>query len=60
MKVIEKRDPDTRRKRCRNCQSLLEYNRKDIYNLGDLHYGPYIECPICNYKTILRDANDII
>lgn len=63
MKIIERRDPDTRRKRCCNCQSLLEYTREDIYNynLEQSQYAPapYIECPVCIMKNILRD-NDII
>ena len=57
MKVIERRDPNTRRKRCEYCESLLEYSKEDIVFI-DTEYETfsfyYITCPICNRKNRLN------
>ena len=62
MKVIEKRDPNTKRKRCIHCESLLEYSKDDI-NFCDSEYSAYsfyyIICPVCKYRTKISN-NEII
>lgn len=62
MKVLEKRDPHTKRKRCIHCESLLEYSKDDIkfypseYPACAFHY---IICPVCTYRTKISN-NEII
>ena len=62
MKVIEKREPNTKRKRCIYCESLLEYSKDDI-KFYDSEYSArsycYIKCPVCEYKTRLNN-NEIL
>lgn len=43
---------------CDNCESELEYEKSDItYEwLG----AAYIKCPLCGYKMMLEDENNII
>ena len=56
MKVIEKRELGTKRKRCINCESLLEYIKEDMRIYDSDYPFYYIKCPICGYKTRLTGS----
>jgi uncharacterized protein with PIN domain len=68
MKVIERGNPKTFFFECEECNSKLEYYKKDILRLpigskGDIEhrttvYGSCIICPVCEEKLILKEEVD--
>ena len=56
IKIIENNYiPKIERTKCENCNSVLEYDEKDI----ELRFGKYstekmIRCPVCNRKISLK------
>ena len=41
---------------CDKCNSILEYDETDVYNLG----GKHIECEVCRNPIMLYNDNNVL